>query len=54
MSETTDEYHHKFKPKTEIAVNIVKEILPHFKPFNKRIEIIVDGGYAKPSPDEIG
>jgi hypothetical protein len=35
LEQLKDQYYRKFKPKTEITVNIVKEILPHFKPFNK-------------------
>lgn len=40
-------YDRKFKTKTTMAVEIVKRLVPKFKDFNKTIEIIVDGGYAK-------
>ena len=40
-------YDGKFKTKTTMAVDIVKRLTPKFKDFDKTIEIIVDGGYAK-------
>ena len=33
--------------KTTMAVNIVKRLVPKFAGFDKPIEVIVDGGYAK-------
>jgi len=42
-----DKYDRKFQTKTTMAVNIVNRLVPHFKAFDKPIEIIVDGGYAK-------
>jgi len=40
-------YHRIFKTKTTIAVEMIKRLVPKFKDFEKTIEIIVDGGYAK-------
>ena len=40
-------YGRTFKPKTTIVVEMVKRLVPRFKAFEKRIEVIVDGGYAK-------
>jgi len=42
-----EKYDRKFQTKTSIAVDIVKRLVPHFTAFDKPIEIIVDGGYAK-------
>ena len=42
-----DKYDRKFKTKTTIAVEMVKRLVPEFARFEKKIEIIVDGGYAK-------
>ena len=42
-----DKYARKFKTKTTMAVEIVKHLVPKFKGFDKKIEVIVDGGYAK-------
>jgi hypothetical protein len=42
-------YAREFKTKMTIAVAMVKRLLPLFQGFNKKIEIIVDGGYAKES-----
>jgi len=42
-----DKYDRKFKAKTTIAVEMVKRLVPEFARFEKKIEIIVDGGYAK-------
>ena len=42
-----DKYARTFQTKTSMAVNIVKRLVPHFTAFEKPIEIIVDGGYAK-------
>ena len=39
-----EKYDRKFQTKTTMAVNIVKRLVPHFKAFDKPIEIIVDGG----------
>jgi hypothetical protein len=40
-------YHRTFKTKTTMAVEMIKRLEPQFKAFEKTIEIIVDGGYAK-------
>jgi hypothetical protein len=40
-------YQRKFKKKTELVVEMVKRLVPKFKRFEKKIEIIIDGGYAK-------
>jgi SRSO17 transposase len=40
-------YARKFKTKTDMAVEIVKRLMPKFVRFEKKIEVIVDGGYAK-------
>jgi hypothetical protein len=40
-------YHRTFKTKTTMAVEMIKRLVPQFKEFEKTIEIIVDGGYAK-------
>ena len=40
-------YNRKFRTKTAMAVAIVERLVPYFKGFDKPIEIIVDGGYAK-------
>jgi hypothetical protein len=40
-------YKRKFRKKTEIVVEMVKRLVPKFKEFGKKIEIIIDGGYAK-------
>jgi hypothetical protein len=42
-----EKYARKFRAKTEMVVAIVKRLVPLFQVFNKDIEIIVDGGYAK-------
>jgi hypothetical protein len=42
-----DKYDRKFKTKTTIVVEMVKRLVPKFARFEKTIEIIVDGGYAK-------
>jgi len=42
-----EKYDRKFKTKTAIAVEMVERLTPKFKGFDKKIEIIVDGGYAK-------
>jgi hypothetical protein len=42
-----DKYSRSFKTKTTIVVEMVKRLVPKFKRFEKKIEIIVDGGYAK-------
>ena len=39
-------YGREFQPKTVMAVKIVKRLVPQFARFGKRIEIIVDAGYA--------
>ena len=41
-----DRYGRQFQKKTEIAVSIVKRLVPQFKVFEKNIEVIVDGGYS--------
>jgi hypothetical protein len=40
-------YARKFKMKTAMCVSIVKRLRPKLARFDKEIEIIVDGGYAK-------
>ena len=40
-------YKRTFKKKTELVVEMAKRLVPTFKEFKKKIEIIVDGGYAK-------
>jgi hypothetical protein len=40
-------YNRKFKKKTELVVEIVKRLVSKFKEFEKTIEIIIDGGYAR-------
>jgi len=40
-------YAREFKTKTAMVVAIVKRLKPLFQGFGKKIEIIVDGGYAK-------
>ena len=40
-------YNREFKTKTTIAVEIIKRLVPKVKGFEKKIEVIVDGGYAK-------
>jgi hypothetical protein len=40
-------YKRTFQTKTTMAVDIVKRLVPHFTAFDKTIEVIVDGGYAK-------
>jgi len=42
-----EKYDRIFKTKTTIAVEMVKRLVLKFKAFEKTIEIIVDGGYAK-------
>jgi len=42
-------YNRSFKTKMVIAVEIVKRLVPKFKGFGKKIEIIVDGAYANES-----
>ncbi len=42
-------YGRAFQPKTLMAVAMVERLVPQFTAFGKRIEIIVDGGYAKQS-----
>jgi hypothetical protein len=42
-----EKYDRKFQTKTAMVVAIVKRLMPLFKGFDKEIEIIVDGGYAK-------
>jgi len=42
-----DKYKREFQTKTTMAVNIVKRLTPKFAGFDKPIEVIVDGGYAK-------
>ena len=42
-----EKYDRKFQTKTSMAVEIVKRLVPYFTAFDKPIEIIVDGGYAK-------
>jgi len=42
-----DKYDRKFQTKTEMAVAMIKRLVPKFARFEKKIEIIVDGGYAK-------
>ncbi|MCL2623932.1 MAG: transposase [Planctomycetaceae bacterium] len=42
-----EKYGRQFKPKTTIVVEMVKRLVPKFKAFEKKIEILVDGGYAK-------
>jgi len=42
-----DKYDRKFQTKTEMAVAMIKRLAPKFARFEKKIEIIVDGGYAK-------
>jgi hypothetical protein len=44
-----EKYEINFKTKCELVVELITEILPYFKEFDKRIEIICDGGYAKSS-----
>jgi hypothetical protein len=39
-------YGREFQTKTVMAVKIVKRLVPQFRRFGKRIEIIVDAGYA--------
>jgi hypothetical protein len=41
------QYDREFKTKTTMAVEMVKRLRPVFSGFNKDIEIIIDGGYAK-------
>ena len=40
-------YHRTFQTKTAMAVGIVQRLVPQLTGFDKPIEIIVDGGYAK-------
>jgi len=40
-------YARQFKTKTAMAADIVKRLTPKFKAFDKPIEVIVDGGYAR-------
>jgi len=42
-----DKYDRKFQTKTAMAVALIKRLVPRFARFEKKIEIIVDGGYAK-------
>jgi hypothetical protein len=42
-------YGRVFQTKTAIAVAIIKRLVLQFKGFEKRIEFVVDGGYAKDS-----
>jgi hypothetical protein len=42
-----DKYDRKFQTKTAMAVAMIKRLVPRFARFEKKIEIIVDGGYAK-------
>jgi hypothetical protein len=42
-------YNRIFRTKMAIAVEMTKRLEPRFKGFGKKIEIIVDGGYAKES-----
>jgi hypothetical protein len=42
-----EKYDRPFKTKTTIAVEMVKRLVPKFARLEKKIEIIVDGGYAK-------
>jgi hypothetical protein len=38
-----------FKTKCEMVVELITALVPYFKEFGKRIEVICDGGYAKSS-----
>ena len=42
-------YDRQFKTKMIIAVEMIKHLVPKFKAFEKKIQIIVDGGYANES-----
>jgi hypothetical protein len=42
-------YDRQFKTKMTIAVEMIEHLVPKFKGFEKRIKIIVDGGYANES-----
>ena len=42
-----DKYDRKFQTKSAMAVAMIKRLVPRFAMFEKKIEIIVDGGYAK-------
>jgi hypothetical protein len=39
----------QFSPKTEMIVKMFNRLRPYFAGFDKRIELIVNGGYAKKS-----
>jgi hypothetical protein len=39
----------QFSPKTEVLVKMFNRLKPYFAGFDKRIELIVDGGYTKKS-----
>jgi len=41
-----EKYDRKFQTKTTMVVEIVKRLVAKFKAFEKKIEVIVDGGYA--------
>ena len=42
-------YGRQFKTKMTIAVEMIERLVPEFKGFEKRIHVIVDGGYANES-----
>jgi hypothetical protein len=42
-----NKYDRTFQTKTAMAVAMIKRLVPRFSRFEKKIEIIVDGGYAK-------
>ncbi|MDR3110226.1 MAG: hypothetical protein LBU65_11160 [Planctomycetaceae bacterium] len=39
----------QFSPKTEMLVKMFNRLMPYFAGFDRLIELIVDGGYAKKS-----
>ena len=46
IDQLKEKYDRKFQTKTTMAVQMIKRLVPKFKAFEKKIEIIVDGGYA--------
>jgi SRSO17 transposase len=47
IDKLNEKYHRPFKTKTTIVVEMVKRLVPKFAAFEKPVEVIVDGGYAK-------